>query len=216
MADGNHPLERLVDLLKPEASPETLADAEALQYALAQLAQWRLACGDLEGAAHWQQTTLCTPDPGELRRALLPLLRDRADLRRALGHADADWLPLVRALIRGHYAKAARLQTELLESDSPPESQLESLLGSWLQAGQPERALELLEAWPGAAADLEQIGNPATASAIAWALQTAQRQQEAIPWWQHSLRLDPQQIAVAEMLKNLTSQREPSQDGDLY
>ena len=207
MAEANGPLEQLVTLLKPQDSPQT----EALQNALTELAQWRLACGDLQDAARWQQAALAPADPAELRLALLPLLRDRADLRRALGHTDPTWLDVLRALVRGHYGKAAQLQAALLNGEPPAETHRETLLRSWLQAGHVERALELLAASPGSASDPEQVGDAATASAIAWALRRAERHQDAILWWQRCQTLDPGRSAVEEALKTLDREHTASQ-----
>lgn len=201
-----HPLEPLVNLLRVG----TACNRQSLRGALADLAQWRLACGDLQGAAHWQRLSLSAADPAAVRKALRPLLADRPDLCQLLSSPEDDWLPLQRALARGHYQQAGQLQATLLEEggDPPPESLVDTLLRCWLQAGQPQHALALLDACPSPLRSANRLEDAALAAAIGWALHQANRSNEARRWWAHSLVLEPEQQAVAVAMRACNCQQQ--------
>lgn len=194
-----HPLSRLEGLLQAQAHN----DGQELSDALMAVAHWRLACGDLEGAASWQRMALSPPDRWMLRQHLLQLQQQQIGTGAVqLPAGDESWLPLVRALLRGHYARASELQQSLIPCGPPPISQMASLLRCWLQAGWPQQALDLFDASSLNPATPGGLEDPATAAALGWALQDAGRHQQALDWWQHSYRLAPQQAGVAEVLMN--------------
>ena len=129
------------------------ASAEQLRQAVETVAQWRLACGDLQEATRWQQVALSSCQPNLLRRQLQPLLQTQPELMAAL-QQPKDWQPLQRALQRGHYTLAEQLQRALLSGEPTPPNDpqlLVPLLQGWLQAGRWPAALQLLH-------DSEAIG----------------------------------------------------------
>ena len=139
-------LTQLVQLLQ-SGQP---ASAEQLRQAIAAVAQWRLACGDLQEATRWQQLALGSDPPNGLHRQLQPLLQPllqtQPELKAAL-QQPKDWQPLQRALQRGHYTVAEELQRALLSGEpTPPDDPqlLVPLLQGWLQAGRWPAALQLL------------------------------------------------------------------------
>jgi len=153
---------------------------EALQAGLAELARWRLGCGDLQGAARLQRLALAANQPAPniqaaaIRAALERLWADGDRLVPASAPAPAPaeaWAQLLRLLHRGHYRQASALQAQLLQAladpagrAAPPEPEQRSdLQAAWLQAGWGEQALALQ------AAEVEGAGlEPELAAALAW------------------------------------------------
>ncbi|MFU8884507.1 MAG: hypothetical protein ACNA8O_03525 [Cyanobacteriota bacterium] len=207
-------LQQLMHLLapQPQGGCEAAADPDQLDTALQQLARWRLACGDLPGAARWQR--LARPP-----YQLIPLRQELCRLLQHLGQtplaerlrppppcangSDHDaWGAVQRALLRGRYRSASQQQATLLARGSamPPHHQVGLLVLAWLQAGQQQPARQLLTV-PNHAPWLEphQIDDAPTAAAIGWLLRPSHPTLASL-WWQRSLEINPQQPALSAEL----------------
>lgn len=158
---------------------------EALQAGLAELARWRLGCGDLQGAARLQRLALAAHQPAAIRAALERLWADGDRPVPATAAASAPapafpeaWAQLLRLLHRGHYRQASALQAQLLQAladpagrATPPEPEQRSALqAAWLQAGWGEQAVALQAAVGGEGpAEADGAGlEPELAAALAW------------------------------------------------
>lgn len=148
---------------------------DALQRGLAELARWRLACGDLQSAARLQRLAGASTEAGQvpptaaIRAVLASLGQPSEGGRKSEPHA---WEQLLRLLHRGHYRQASALQEQLLQGLAatagqaalPEPEQRIALQVAWLQAGWGEQALALESAGagtPGAA-------GAGWAAALAW------------------------------------------------
>jgi tetratricopeptide (TPR) repeat protein len=164
------------------ADPEQLAD----------IARWRLGCGDGRSAARWHRWSLEPPPPATLRSELetLLLLLDRPELAARLGPAQG-WGAVLLALDSGDPEQALRSQQAAIAAEAPIELSLCLRLASlWQHQQQPEPALELLQAIAA------QAATPALCNAIAHLLEQQHQPAEAAPWWDHSLSLNPHQPAT--------------------
>ena len=182
------PLQALVELLDPEAC----CRSGSLQQAVQDLAQWRLACGDIEGAACWQRLAL-SGCPQDLLRQQLQQLLEPFPLLRARLRCLTDWRPLQRALLRGHYARAEQLQKAMLAADSgPPQDTalLIALLEAWMQAGCWPAALQLLQFSEAHGFSPAEVDDASLSRCTAWLLEQQGDPGRAVPWRQRTQELE--------------------------
>ena len=196
-------------LLPPQllALIDTIERGEPVDPALlSALSRWRLACGDARAAARWQRWSLQPPDQGSLREALRQILiwLERPDLMHRLGAVEG-WNAVALALEQHNPTLGLELQERALANGEPPEPRLTLLLaGQWQQQGQPEAALALLELLA------MQHSSPALFNAIAHQLDQLQRHNQAAPWWDRSLALEPNQLpALIARTRNALRQNTP-------
>ena len=193
--------------------PELLALIETIERGqpvdpalLSALSRWRLACGDARAAARWQRWSLQPPEHDSLREALRQMLLwlERPDLIRRLGAVEG-WNAVALALEQQNPTLGLALQERALANSEPPDSRLTLLLaGQWQQQGEPEAALALLELLA------SHHPSPALFNAIAHQLDQLQRHNEAAPWWDRSLVLEPNQLpAQIARTRNALHQNKP-------
>ena len=164
----------------------------------AQIARWRLGCGDATGAAKWQLWSLVPPSHKDLQQALVRFSIDLGDLNTAasiIGSEPDSWERLNLLLQQGSLAEAIDLQQRLLLS--PPILELDFLLylaSAWQKAGCPSNALDLLEQLLLYYKRSNKTILPPLANALAQLLGEHNRQEAAASWWRYSLLQDANQI----------------------
>ena len=179
-----HELEALVAATAAEQPPDPDQ--------LAAVARWRLGCGDGRGAARWHRWSLTPPANADLRRELEALLLplNQPQLAAQLGKPQG-WGAVLLALEAGDPELALQNQAAAIAAAAAIDVPLCLRLASlWQQQHQPGPALELLRAIAA------QAATPALCNAIAHLHEQQQQPDQAAPWWDHSLSLDPRQPAA--------------------
>ena len=159
---------------------------------LAAIAAWRLACGDGLSAARWRRWSLEPPPPERLREALcdLWLLLGMAEPAEALGGGEG-WQGVQLALALQQPDRALQLQQQAVAAQQPIDANGRLRLASlWKQRGQPQPALELLLGIP------QAQGSASLCNLIAVLHEQNSNAAQAARWWECSLSLDPNQLAV--------------------
>jgi hypothetical protein len=166
-----------------------------------QVARWRRACGDAEGAATWQTWSLIPPEREELKRNLsqLWLNLDEPDLAaqvldNASEQQEDSWEKLTILLKQAKRSEATALQKKLLSN--PPDLSIQTLLAlveAWKQAEQPQQALDLLQPMLLRIQQRNEIPTAPVCNAVAQLLDELKRFDEGEQWWLRSHRSQPQQ-----------------------
>ena len=168
--------------------------AEANPRHLAAIARWRLACGDGRGAGRLQRWSLEAPSTSVLREQLRDQLLEwqQPDLAARLG-TEQGWAAVRLALEQHQREQAREHQAQAIEAGEPitlaASLQLASL---WQRQGEHQPALDLLLA----IAAVQPEHSPGLCNAIAHLQEQLRQPAAAAPWWDRSLRLDPQQPAA--------------------
>ena len=166
-----------------------------------QVARWRRACGDAEGAATWQTWSLIPPEREELKRNLsqLWLNLDETELAAQVlddesGRQDDSWEKLTLLLKQANLSEATALQKKLLRN--PPDLGIQTLLAlveAWKQAQQPQQALDLLQPMLLRIQQRNEIPTAPVCNTVAKFLDDLKRFDEGEQWWLRSHRSQPQQ-----------------------
>ena len=166
-----------------------------------QVARWRRACGDAEGAATWQTWSLVSPEREELKRNLSQLWLNLDEielaaqaLEGASGRQPCSWEQLTLLLKQTKLSEATALQKKLLSN--PPDLSIQTLLAlveSWKQAEQPQQALDLLQPMLLRVQQQGEIPSAPVCNTVAQLLDELKRFEEGEQWWLRSHRSQPQQ-----------------------
>lgn len=164
-----------------------------------QVARWRRACGDAEGAATWQTWSLIPPEREELKRNLsqLWLNLDETDLAAQIlddesGRQDETWEKLTVLLKQAKLSEATTLQKKLLSN--PPNLSIQTLLAlveAWKQAEHPQQAVDLLQLMLLSIQRRNEIPSTPVCNTVAQLLDELKRFDEAEQWWLRSHRSQP-------------------------
>lgn len=164
-----------------------------------QVARWRRACGDAEGAATWQTWSLIPPEREELKRNLsqLWLNLDETDLAAQIlddesGRQDETWEKLTVLLKQAKLSEATTLQKKLLSN--PPNLSIQTLLAlveAWKQAENPQQAVDLLQPMLLRIQRRNEIPSTPVCNTVAQLLDELKRFDEAEQWWLRSHRSQP-------------------------
>lgn len=164
-----------------------------------QVARWRRACGDAEGAATWQTWSLIPPEREELKRNLsqLWLNLDETDLAAQIlddesGRQDETWEKLTVLLKQAKLSEATTLQKKLLSN--PPNLSIQTLLAlveAWKQAEHPQQAMDLLQLMLLSIQRRNEIPSTPVCNTVAQLLDELKRFDEAEQWWLRSHRSQP-------------------------
>jgi hypothetical protein len=177
-------------------------EPQRLQELLEQLARWRLACGDLPGAARWQRLAIPPHQPALLQSHLHQLLHQLGETPQK-APKTSSWRALQRLLHRGHYRAARHQQSLLLSGAAPPPELVTTLVAAWLKAGRRDQVLELVRETPQGDPPWlkpEQIHDHAVAAGVGWLL-LPERRALALLWCQRSLAIHPRQPVLLEAMQ---------------
>ena len=190
-------LKNVLKDLGTNADPLEQVDPELFE----QVARWRRACGDAEGAATWQTWSLIPPEREELKRSLsqLWLNLDEPDLAAQVldnpsGQQEDSWEKLTVLLKQAKLSEATTLQKKLL--GNPPDLSIQTLLAlveAWKQAEQPQQALDLLQPMLLRVQQQGEIPSAPVCNTVAQLLDELKRFDEGEQWWLRSHRSQPQQ-----------------------
>lgn len=190
-------LKNVLKDLGTNADPLEQVDPELFE----QVARWRRACGDADGAATWQTWSLIPPEREELKRNLsqLWLNLDEPDLAaqvldNASEQQEDSWEKLTLLLKQAKRSEATTLQKKLLSN--PPDLSIQTLLAlveSWKQAEQPQQALDLLQPMLLRIQQRNEIPTAPVCNTVAQLLDELKRFDEGEQWWLRSHRSQPQQ-----------------------
>jgi len=165
------------------------------------IGRWRLACGDAEGAAQWHYWSFDPPPQSDLSAALARLWSTLGRHERLAPTQLEGWDQLAALLAvpepgQAQLASAQALQLQLLQGEPPPlgTEQLLALVAAWKRHRCPAPAVDLLNLLVAFYASRGQLLGSQTANALAELLEQLERFDEAQPWWEHSLSLDPGQL----------------------
>ena len=164
-----------------------------------QVARWRRACGDAEGAATWQTWSLVSPEREELKRNLSQLWLNLDEielaaqaLEGASGRQPCSWEQLTLLLKQAKCSEATILQQKLLRN--PPDLSIQmllSLVGAWKRAEQPQQALNLLQPMLVRIQKPNEVPSFPVCNTVAQLLDELKRFDEAEQWWLRSHRSQP-------------------------
>lgn len=197
MSNGSVPsdLQNALKDLGTHADPLEVVDPALFE----QVARWRRACGDAEGAATWQTWSLIPPEREELKRNLsqLWLNLDETDLAAQIlddesGRQDETWEKLTVLLKQAKLSEATTLQKKLLSN--PPNLSIQTLLAlveAWKQAENPQQAVDLLQPMLLRIQRRNEIPSTPVCNTVAQLLDELKRFDEAEQWWLRSHRSQP-------------------------